>query len=280
PDPSRPPAWPWWYAPAGFLAAAGLILALGIFVGGGGALAGVDLDDPPPAFNIVALFAQDVALVAAALLVAGFTARPRAWHFGLRPVRLWPAAGYAAAGLAVFYAFTALYSAAVHPEGKQSVAEDLGVNRGTVALIVGAIVVIVVAPIAEEFFFRGFFYRALRNGTVGWLGARGGVLLAALIDGALFGVIHFEGGDTLSLLPLLAVLGAIFCLVYEYTGTLFATIALHAINNSVAYTAVADDGVAVALPLGAAMIAACVLAPRLIGDRRGEGLPREAAAAP
>ena len=280
PEPSRLPPWPWWYAPAGFLAAFFALFALTLFLLAGADLAGGDPEKPSPAVNIAGLVLQDTVLVATAVLFAGLTARPRAWHFGLRRARFWPALGYAAAGAAVFLVFTAVYSAAVDPEGKQSVAEELGVNRGTLLLIAGGIVVIVVAPLAEEFFFRGFFYRALRNGTVGWLGARGGVLLAALIDGTVFGLIHFEGGDTLSLLPLLAVLGVVFCLVYEYTRTLFATIGLHAANNSIAYVEVAEDGVAVAAPLGIAMLAACVLAPRLLRERREDELPREAAAAP
>ena len=41
--------------------------------------------------------------------------------------------------------------------------EDLGADESTLALVAAGIVVIVVAPIAEEFFFRGFFYRALRS---------------------------------------------------------------------------------------------------------------------
>ena len=88
---------------------------------------------------------------------------------------------------------------------------------------------IVVAPTAEEFFFRGFFYRALRT--------RMGVLAAALLDGLLFGAIHYSGSKTAVLLPVLALLGFMFCLVYERTGTLFATIGLHALNNCVAYGA-------------------------------------------
>ena len=63
--------------------------------------------------------------------------------------------------------------------------EDLGADESTLALVAAGIVVIVVAPIAEEFFFRGFFYRALRS--------RLGILSAAAIDGLVFGLIHFTG---------------------------------------------------------------------------------------
>ena len=41
--------------------------------------------------------------------------------------------------------------------------DELGVKDSTVALLAVAFLVAVVAPIAEEFFFRGFFFSALRN---------------------------------------------------------------------------------------------------------------------
>ena len=43
-------------------------------------------------------------------------------------------------------------------------------------------------------------------------------------------------------MPPLAVLGVVFCLVYERTRSLYPVIALHSINNSIAYAAQADGG--------------------------------------
>ena len=54
-------------------------------------------------------------------------------------------------------------------------AEDLGSDQGTFGLIAAGFMIVCVAPAAEEFFFRGFFYRALRS--------RFAVLGAAAIDG-------------------------------------------------------------------------------------------------
>ena len=67
-------------------------------------------------------------------------------------------------------------------------------------------------------------------------------------------------------MPPLAVLGVVFCLVYEQTRSLYPVIALHAINNSIAYAAQADGG-AVSLVFGPLMIAACALVPRLTQAR-------------
>jgi membrane protease YdiL (CAAX protease family) len=132
-------------------------------------------------------------------------------------------------------------------------------------------VVIVVAPISEEVFFRGFFYGALRN--------RLGVVWATVISAALFGAIHITSSDTLPLIPVLALLGAILCLLYEKTGSLYPCIALHAVNNAIAYAVPEDapDGAEyVSLALLPLMLAACLLAPRLAPGRQaaaGAGLP-------
>ena len=52
-----------------------------------------------------------------------------------------------------------------------------------------------------------------------------------------------------------------FCLVYERTGSLYPVIALHALNNAIAFgTTVEKPGVSVVL--GALMLLACTAAPR------------------
>ena len=109
-------------------------------------------------------------LVAVALLFASFVRQPRAWHFGLRRTRFWPAVGWAALGIFAFYVFAAVYTVAVQPDVEQTVAEDLGADESTFGLIAAGFMIVCVAPFAEEFFFRGFFYGALSP----LLGRRGG----------------------------------------------------------------------------------------------------------
>ncbi|HET9013690.1 MAG TPA: CPBP family intramembrane glutamic endopeptidase, partial [Gemmatimonadaceae bacterium] len=55
--------------------------------------------------------------------------------------------------------------------------------------------------------------------------------------------------------------GMVFCLVYEWTGTLYAPIAMHAFNNMLAYTTV-TDGAAVSLVVGAIAITGYIYAAR------------------
>jgi len=118
--------------------------------------------------------------------------------------------------------------------------------------------VMIVAPLGEEFFFRGFFYRALRS--------KFSIGLAALMDGLVFGLLHynFEGLEGLLLVPQLAFLGVVFCLVYERTGSLWPVVAMHAFNNAIAYAVQANGGWQVSVVVGPLMIGAAMLAPRLL----------------
>jgi len=259
PPPERPelpagagPRWPPWYAGVGFLVA--LISTL-VVVGIVAAATGASTSDETPTFTVVATFLQGVVFIGTAVLFASFAGRPRPEHFGLRRTRFWPTVGWAALGLVSFYAVAAIYTAIVQPDAEQTVAQDLGADQGTLGLIAAGFMVICIAPVAEEFFFRGFFYRALRS--------RYSVLVAALIDGIVFGIIHwdFSSADGLLIVPPLAALGLTFCLVYERTGSLYPVIALHAFNNAIAFGVTVDEA-SVSLVFGSLMLVACATTPR------------------
>jgi len=246
------PRWPAWYAGVGFLVA---LVATLVVVGVFAAVTGTTSDDEDATFTIVATFIQGMIFIGTAVLFASFTRKPRPEHFGLRPTPFWPAVGWAALGITSFYFLAFLYTVVVQPDVEQTVAQDLGADQGTFGMIAAGFMVVCVAPVAEEFFFRGFFYKALRT--------RWPVLVAAGIDGLLFGVIHFDfsGADALLILPPLAVLGFLFCLVYERTGSIYPVIALHAFNNAIAFGATVEDA-SVSLVLGPLMLLACALIPR------------------
>jgi hypothetical protein len=221
------PRWkPWtaWVALLGGFAGALLgALVIGLI----GAIAGADFDNPPPAVNITATIVQDICLIAAAVVVAGLAGKPRPGQFGLRPTRPGRALAYMALAFVAFYIFTVVWVAIVggHPNDEK-LPEELGVNDSTVALLAVAFLVSVVAPMAEEFFFRGFFYGAMRN----WRG----VAPAAIITGLVFGGIHAGSSEVEFLLPL-AFFGFALCLLRERTGSLYPCIGLHCANNSLAF---------------------------------------------
>lgn len=261
------PRWPWWYALAGFpvfILATFLLQGVLFLIVSPGSSSTDDLD---PVVAIGGTLMMEVIAIGTAWMFASMTAAPKLWHFGLRATRLWPALGWAAAGMASFYVFSAVYSL-LPIDIDQEVTQTLGADRGTLGLIVAGIVIVGIAPVAEEFFFRGFIYRSLRGNL--------GIVAAAVIAGVTFGLVHFQpctnevgcsNVDRLLIVPPLAVLGLIFCLVYERTGSLFPTIAMHAFNNMIAY-GVQAHGWSVALVVGPLVIGACVVVPRRLGAHR------------
>ena len=90
--------------------------------------------------------------------------------------------------------------------------KSLGVDESNLALISVAFLVCVGAPLVEEFFFRGFFFTALTS----WRG----IWPAAIITGAVFGLIHAGSADIAFLLPL-GFFGFSLCLLRVKTGSLY-----------------------------------------------------------
>lgn len=93
------------------------------------------------------------------------------------------------------------------------VSEQSSLNIGLTA-----VTAVIIAPIVEEVFFRGFLYRSLRN--------RLPVFAAALIAGAMFGLAH-AGSYPVVTLPAKAFFGFVMCLLFERTGSLLPGIAIH-----------------------------------------------------
>lgn len=88
-------------------------------------------------------------------------------------------------------------------------------------LIYLAVVLVVVTPVAEELFFRGYLYAALRS--------RWGRPASLLVSAAVFSVFHFY---IIQLLPIF-VAGLLFALLYEHRGSLVAPVVAHALVNGI-----------------------------------------------
>jgi uncharacterized protein len=82
---------------------------------------------------------------------------------------------------------------------------------------------VVLAPVAEEIFFRGYMFRAMS--------ARGGLARGLVFSSALFALVHF---NVAAFLPL-AVGAAVLALGFRRTGSLWTPIVAHALNNAFAF---------------------------------------------
>jgi uncharacterized protein len=250
-DGRRRPRWAPWTSVVALIA--GLAAALfGALVIGTVALAfGADFKHQPPSVTIAATVLQDLCLIGAAILFARMAGRVRPGDFGLRSTRLLPAIGWAVVTWVAFVLFTDAFVRiiGVHPNDDQ-LPKQLGADDSTLALLAVAFLVAVVAPVAEEFFFRGYFFTSLRN----WRG----VWPAAIGTGIVFGAIHGSSADPAFLLPL-AFFGFALCLLYQKTGSLYPGIAVHCANNSIAFGATQNWTWQIpVLLVGALAVIACV----------------------
>ncbi len=251
------PAWPPWAPFAAMLVTLGIAI-LGATIGTVVAqLAGVDVDagDPPPGVTITGTFFQDGGLILSAWILARLTAgRPSAHDFGLRRVALGRAAAWLFGVWVAFFVFSGIWAAALSIEENDDLPQELGADDSTTALVFVALLVCVAAPIAEELFFRGFCFTALRR-WIGWVGG-------AIATGAIFGAIHAGSADAVFLVPL-AVLGALLCVLYHKTGSLLPCMVLHAFNNALALGVSQGWGPleVIALMLGAGAVVVAIALP-------------------
>jgi membrane protease YdiL (CAAX protease family) len=95
-------------------------------------------------------------------------------------------------------------------------------------LVVGAtlLAAVLVAPICEEIFFRGFLLMGLRNSMPTWLA----ILLTSLV----FAVAHLSPGSFVLLFILAIILG----ILRVTTNSLWPGIILHALNNALGFLVV------------------------------------------
>ena len=227
------PPWPAWTAPAAV--AAGFVLGFvgAVCVALFGAVGGASLNHPTPAVSLISDLVFDLAFVAAALYFSRLRSRPRPADFGFRPVRPLVAVGWVLLAGIGYYVVTAIYASVVRLHGQDRLPSELGVSKSTVALVGATIFVCVIAPIAEEFFFRGFIFGALRRLRIVIAGRYLGPWVAAVLTGILFGLAHTGSANPQFLIPL-GLLGFTLCLLRWRTRSLYPCMALHSVNNSLA----------------------------------------------
>ena len=135
---------------------------------------------------------------------------------GLKKGLIW-SAGF---GLVACFGFAAMIFLRINP--LTYVRTPLPRNPNEIALffLVGG----VVAPVAEEVFFRGVLYGFFK---------RWGVIVAIVLTTVIFVLIHTMNGG----FPVTQVVGGIvFALAYEMTGSLMVPITIHALGNTAIFT--------------------------------------------
>ncbi len=169
-------------------------------------------------------------------ILGGLSARNIPWRevFGLDRVRPLAVLGYAVLLLVValpLISDTIVLSKVLLAAGGSQDASDQELVRflrgsgSHAARVVVGVSAIVVAPVLEEFIFRGYLYAVMRRYA--------GVTAGIVFNAALFAAIHTHlpsfGG--------LFVLAVCLTLAYEWTGSIFVPITMHALFNSLSVMA-------------------------------------------
>lgn len=220
--------WNPWYGPLALVIGFVASIISGVVVLVIGHAAGSSLNNPTPAVTDVGTAVEEVGFVLTAVWIASWGVRPRPAQFGLlRPRIHWvKAAACVPVAYVAFLLLSALWSAVVTKGASEKyLVKDVGAHAGAGGVLASCLVLCVIAPFCEEFLFRGFIFAALRN----WRGP----VIAAVLTGLLFGVIHVGSAPAVDLVPL-AVFGMLLCGLRQLTGSLYPGIALHSLNNSAA----------------------------------------------
>jgi uncharacterized protein len=205
------------------------VLAAGFVVGVVLGVSGSDTNDltDSDALTIVLTLVQDGCLIAASVLVVRWLGgNPSVATFGLRRTPWKPALGWTAAAYAAFWVAAIVVGVILGQPDEQDLVVDLKAENSIAILVGFGVMTCLVAPVAEEFFFRGFMFRVLAERT--------NVALGAIVTGALFGLVHLPSGDLVGVL-VLSLFGVALCLVFWRTSSLVPCIMLHAFHNSISF---------------------------------------------
>ena len=217
PAPPRPTSWTWKQCFAGLLVGFGPEALL--------ALAAMGTEEARSAATKVTV-ASALVLLVGALVMYGWQTFA-AWLFSLRLTglrfALWgftrPSMAFLwtiPAALAGVYAVSFLYSLGVDSQQQDILSEF---PRSSSGIVLFLLVAVVMAPLFEEIFFRGFLFRGFAD-SWGWV-------WGAVVSASVFGMAHLQ----LDVFVPLFALGFALAWVYKRTGSLWTSIALHALFN-------------------------------------------------
>ncbi len=129
--------------------------------------------------------------------------------------------------MAAYFAADGLLNLALHRPPSEAVVTWYRTSGWLPIFMFG---IVVAAPLAEEFFFRGFLFAGLST-------SRGGPVLAIVLTSVSFAALHIQY-DLYDMTSIL-VAGVLLGVIRWRTGSLWFCVALHALMNAVSMIQVA-----------------------------------------
>ena len=138
-------------------------------------------------------------------------------------------AGYAVLGYGGYFFLTLAFVGIVQViwrEFPYDQVQQVGFDGLSIPLhyVLAFIALVIIAPVAEELLFRGYFYGMIRKHI--------GFISSTLITSLIFALVHFQWNVGVDVFALSLVL----CYLREHTGALWASIGLHMIKNAIAFS--------------------------------------------
>jgi hypothetical protein len=196
-----------------------------------------DATDGELAFGLVLTIILDFALIGIAAWLSIRRYRLGWGALGLRPFdrRLWWLPVVAAAGALVGIITYGAILQALGADAASPRQEDLEpIFESRTILPLTGLAVLVMAPLAEEIFFRGFVFAGLIRPF--------GVTGAMVVSGVLFGIFHITSVETLGVVLPFSLIGALFAWLYYRSGSLWPSMGAHFLFNVVGFAAGAAAG--------------------------------------
>ena len=215
----------------------GVLTAIGITLFGTFPVAIFDPELDSTAANDISQLMVAVGLFGGALIFALTDAGGRLGEalrsLGFRGIAI-RIVGLAILAWLAYVALAALAAPLLQPD-QEDITREIGGDDGSVlALVIAGLLIVVAAPISEEVFFRGFMFAGLRNSMPIWP--------AAVISAIVWGSLHIPGGN-IGVAVQLAIFGVVLAWLYERSGTLWAPVLAHGINNTIAFVLLATDSI-------------------------------------
>lgn len=156
-------------------------------------------------------------------------------ELGLRGMPTWTDIGLAPVGFIVATLLAAGLVAIfnIFPWFDAEQAQEVGFSTLLVGFdkIIAFLVLVVVAPIAEELIFRGWLYGKLRAMLSEKMSDRISIVISIFLVSLTFGIVHMQWNVGVNVFAMSVVL----CSLREITGTIYAGILMHMIKNGVAF---------------------------------------------
>jgi membrane protease YdiL (CAAX protease family) len=149
-------------------------------------------------------------------------------ELGIQRLPLWSDVAWVPAGAVVYLILTSLLATiaiSFLPFVNYNQAQDTGFTNlsSQGEYIMAFIMLVLIAPVAEELLFRGYLFGKIRKYAPLWV--------AILVTSATFGIVHFAWNVGLDVFALSIVL----CLLRVITGSLWPSIMLHMLKNGIAF---------------------------------------------